>query len=356
MTTTMKWIGLLATLAIVVILPFYMLNEPNQQEDLLKDYYTAAILTSTDIYAENCAVCHGAAGEGIADNPPLNSDAVRMMSESDLTKVITRGRDSTLMAGWATEEGGIFTNPQVADLVTFIQQANWDYVAYRVDELGLTPPEVTQMEVSEDMLASLAALPDGETLSAGLVVYAENCAACHGSNGAGTVIAPAIDSADLRATPMEETIQLVNTGVPGTLMASWENMLAPEEISAVVDLIYRWPEMVQSGVEFPEVEVMTIASSPEMIAAGQQLFNIACKSCHGVDGYGTPMAPALNNELFLSETPDAAIYQIIAGGVSETLMPAWGSRLTDQEIQSLVAFLRSMETTAPAILPPILSE
>ncbi|MBN2503210.1 MAG: c-type cytochrome [Anaerolineales bacterium] len=356
MTTPMKWIGLLATLVIVVILPFYMLNEPTQQEDLLKDYYTAAILTSTDIYAENCAVCHGAAGEGIADNPPLNSDAVRMMSESDLTKVITRGRDGTLMAGWAMEEGGIFTNPQVADLVTFIQQANWDYVAYRVDELGLTPPEVTQMEVSEDMLISLAALPGGETLSTGLVVYAENCAACHGSNGAGTVIAPAIDSADLRATPLEETIQLVNTGVPGTLMASWENMLVPEEISAVVDLIYRWPEMVQSGVEFPEVEVMTIASSPEMIAAGQQLFNVACKSCHGMDGYGTPMAPALNNQLFLSETPDAAIYQIIAGGISDTLMPAWGSRLSDQEIQSLVAFLRSMETTAPAILPPILSE
>jgi mono/diheme cytochrome c family protein len=102
------------------------------------------------------------------------------------------------------------------------------------------------------------------------------------------------------------------------------------------------------------VEVMSLPSSPELIADGQKLFSIACKSCHGVDGYGTAMAPALNNQIFLSETPDAAIYQIIAGGVPDTLMPAWGSRLTDYDLQSLVAFLRSMEPSAPAIVPPIL--
>ncbi len=75
-----------------------------------------------------------------------------------------------------------------------------------------------------------------------------------------------------------------------------------------------------------------------------------------MDGYGTPMAPALNNQIFLSDFPDAAIYQVIAGGVPETLMPAWGSRLNDQEIQSLVAFMRSWEETAPAILPPVLGD
>jgi mono/diheme cytochrome c family protein len=113
--------------------------------------------------------------------------------------------------------------------------------------------------------------------------------------------------------------------------------------------------MIETGVEFPEVELMSIPSSPELIAEGAQLFNIACKSCHGVDGYGTPMAPAVNNQIFLAETPDAAIYQIIAGGVPDTLMPAWGSRLNDRDIQALVAFLRSMEPSAPAIVPPVLS-
>ena len=355
MTSIMKWTGLIATLVIVLILPLYAWMEPAKQEQLLQNFYTDAVLAATDRYAENCAVCHGAAGEGIGDAPALSTEAVRQMSETDLTRVISRGRVNTLMAAWAIEEGGIFTNSQIADFVTLIQQGNWEYVDARVAELGLTPPEVIEMEVSEEMLASVAALPGGETLSSGLLVYAENCAACHGSNGAGTVIAPALDSADLRATPQEELVDLVNMGVPGTLMAGWEGMLSSGEVGAVLDLIYRWPEIVQSGVEFPEVEMMSIPSSPELIAEGQRLFNIACKSCHGVDGYGSRMAPALNNELFLSETPDAAIYQIIAGGVPDTLMPAWGSRLTDYDIQSLVAFLRSMEPSAPAIVPPILS-
>ncbi len=354
MTKTLQATGLFATLVIIILIPLYAITEPDRQASLIEDYYTETVKTTTDLYAQNCAVCHGAAGEGIGDSPPLNSEAVSLMSETDLARVIARGRDNTLMAAWAAEEGGIFSNPQIDDFVTFIQQANWSYVAARVDELGLTPPQVIEMEVSTEMLDSIYALPNGETLSEGLTVYAESCAACHGS-GAGTLIAPAIDSADLRAAPIEEVNQIIRTGVPGTLMAGWETMLTAAQIEAVLELIYRWPEVMQAGVAFPEVEMADFPATPEMIADGQRLFNIACKACHGVDGYGSPMAPALNNQIFLSETPDAAIYQIIAGGVPDTLMPAWGSRLTDYDLQSLVAFMRSLETTAPSILPPILN-
>lgn len=355
MSSNVKLSGILATFLILIIIPLYTWLEPTQQEGLLAEYYSDAVESSTELYAENCAVCHGAAGQGIAENPPLKSNSVVLMSEPDLSKVISRGRGGTLMAAWAAEEGGIFSNPQIDDLVIFIQHANWDYVEMRVAELGLTPPDVIEMEVSDEMLASVESLPGGENLADGLIVYAENCAACHGTNGAGTGIAPQIDSPELRAIPRDEIINLVNTGVPGTLMAGWQNVLSPDQIQAVVDLIYHWLELLQVGVEFKETEIMTVPVSPELINDGKQLFNIACKSCHGVDGYGSPMAPALNNQVFLVETPDEAIYQIIAGGVPGTLMPAWGTRLNDFDIQSIVAFLRSQEPSAPAILPPISS-
>jgi mono/diheme cytochrome c family protein len=45
----------------------------------------------------------------------------------------------------------------------------------------------------------------------------------------------------------------------------------------------------------------------------------------------------------LSGTPDAAIQQIIAGGVSGTSMPAWGGYLTEADIAAITAYLRSME-------------
>lgn len=354
MTNLQKFIGILATLVIAAVLPLYASWESSQQEQLLNGFLTEAVLSATDLYAENCAVCHGASGEGIGENPPLSSEGVQGMTAADLTKVISRGRDGTLMAGWAVEEGGVFSNSQVDDLVTFLQEVNWAYVENRVAELGLTPPEVIQMEVSQEMIASIASLPGGENLSAGLTVYAENCSACHGANGAGTVIAPSIDTADLRSTPREEIIALVSSGVPGTLMASWQDKLSAAQIGGVVDLLYAWPELVQAGIEFPEVETFSTASSPEAIAAGEGLYSVACASCHGLDGYGTRMAPALNNQIFLSEFPDAAIYQVIAGGVPGSLMPAWGSRLSDQDLQSLVAYLRSWQDTAPAIVPPVL--
>jgi len=41
--------------------------------------------------------------------------------------------------------------------------------------------------------------------------------------------------------------------------------------------------------------------------------------------------------------------------VEGTLMPAWGSRLNNDETQALVALLRDMEPQAPVILVPILS-
>lgn len=137
-------------------------------------------------------------------------------------------------------------------------------------------------------------------------------------------------------------------------MASWQNKLTPDEMSLEVDLIYTWPEVIQSGIVFPESKVVNIFSLPQAITAGARSFGTTWTSCHGTDGYGTRMAPALNNVIFLSEFPDAAIYQVIAGGVSDTLIPAWGSRLSDQDIQNLVVYLRSWQESAPEILHPVL--
>ncbi len=354
MSTSLKITSLLAIVVVILVIPIYTWLEPIHQQELLDDYHADAVVTSTDLYAENCAVCHGAFGEGIGDNPPINTEALRTMPESDLAKTIARGRVNSLMAAWAVEEGGVFSNAQVNNLVTLIQYGNWEYVGQRVAELGLTPPELIGFDVSEDMLASLAVLPEGEQLGEGLTIYAQNCAACHNANGSGTLLAPAIDSQELRATPQDELIRIINNGVPGTLMASWQYSFSQDQIQSVVNLIYRWPEILQLGLDFPETEMASLPSSPEMIADGEHLFHIACKACHGVEAYGTRMAPALNNQIFLSQTPDAAIYQIIAGGVTETLMPAWGSRLTDYDIQTIVAYLRSLESSAPPILPPIL--
>lgn len=353
MTRELTLMGLLGTLLIAAAMGIAVLREPSRQQAALIDLRIEAVRAGTDLFAENCAICHGAAGEGLGATPALNSEAVRQMDYLDLVRTIERGRYGTTMAAYGVDEGGIFTRAQIDSLAAVIQYADWNTVAARVAELGLTPPDPIVVELSDETLALVAALPDGEALSTGLQVYATECAACHGANGEGTTLAPALNSADLRAQKTASDLtRIIEQGVPGTLMAAWNRALTTEEIAGVVMLIERWPELDAAGVIMPVVEAQPVDMSPEAIAHGQWLFSLTCAQCHGADGYGTALAPALNNQTFLSQTPDAAIQQIIAGGVTGTAMPAWGGRLTEYDIAALTAYLRSLEPTAPAIASP----
>jgi len=353
MTRELTLMGLLGTLLIAVAMGINVLRESDRQAQAQLDLRVAAVLDGMDRFAENCAICHGAAGEGLGATPALNSEAVRQIDYLDLVRTIERGRYGTTMAAYGVDEGGIFIRAQIDSLVALIQYADWGAVAARVAELGLTPPDPIVVELSDETLALVASLPDGEALSAGLQVYATECAACHGANGEGTTLAPALNSADLRAQKTESDLaRIIEQGVPGTLMAAWNRALTADEIASVIMLIERWPELDAAGVIMPVVEVQPVDMSPEAIAHGQWLFSLTCAQCHGTNGYGTPLAPALNNQTFLSQTPDAAIQQIIAGGITGTSMPAWGGRLTEYDIAALTAYLRSLEPTAPAIASP----
>ncbi len=87
-----------------------------------------------------------------------------------------------------------------------------------------------------------------------------------------------------------------------------------------------------------------------LMTSGQQLWGLNCASCHGVQGLGVS-APALNSQEFLASTTDEQMHGIIRGGIPGTEMPAWwteyGGPLTDQQIRSVVAYVRSWQPTAP---------
>ena len=353
MTRELTWIGLLATGLILVVLGVAMLREPDRQADAIRDLRVEAVTAGMDLYAENCALCHGAAGEGLGATPLLNSEGVQSMAYEDLFKVIERGRYNTVMAAYGANEGGIFTNAQIDTLIAVIQYGNWSAVAARVDELGLTPPEPVLVELTDETLASVRALPDGDALAGGLTLFAAECAACHGANAEGTALAPALDSDELRARLTDADVsRIIEQGVPGTLMAGWSRALSNEDIANLTLLVRRWPELAAAGIEIPVIEAEPVDMSPEAIAQGEWLYGLLCAQCHGSTGFGTAMAPALNNQTFLNETPDAAIQQIVSLGVPGTNMPAWGGRLSDADIAALTAYLRSLEPTAPAIVQP----
>jgi mono/diheme cytochrome c family protein len=342
-------VGLLATQLIVFGLAFYILNEPQRIASAQVEILNVQLDSAMTLYAENCAVCHGLNGEGIGPTPPLNNPALASMPYEDLFKIIARGRYGTSMPAWSKDDGGPLSDYQISELVSLVQSGDWQATGDRVVNLGLAPliPFTTQPDTA--LLEAVAALPDGETLKSALTIYADSCVACHGADGLGTALAPALNDPAVRAKPAEELTRTITFGSPGTRMSAWNSQLSPEEIASMVTLVQRWDEIPLGTIPAPEVPIPTTAES---IALGGDLFAANCARCHGPEGQGTPRAPALNVKSFLTQTNDQAMQLIISGGVPGTAMPAWGDRMTESDIQAIVGFIRQWEPTAPEVAVP----
>ena len=343
-------LGLLGTLLIVFALGLYILNEPSRLEQAQGDILHAQLDDAMTLYAENCAVCHGLNGEGIGAMPALDSDALRTMPFDDLYKTIARGRFDTAMPAWSKDDGGPLSDYQIEELVALIQSGDWNETGDRVVNLGLAPLIPFTADPDPALVEAVGSLPDGATLQTAIGIYAAQCVACHGTDGLGTGIAPALNDPAVREKPADELTRTITYGNAGTLMAGWSNVLSPDDISAMVVLIQRWDEVPTGVIPAPDVSIPTTAES---IALGAELYSANCARCHGPEGQGRPIAPPINVKSFLSSTTDQALQQIITLGVPGTAMPAWGDRMTDAEIQAIVGFIRQWEATAPEVAQPL---
>ncbi len=88
----------------------------------------------------------------------------------------------------------------------------------------------------------------------------------------------------------------------------------------------------------------------------QRLYATYCSNCHGASGKGDglaakslPVKPANHTDgNFLSQLSDKYLHDIISKGGSgvekSPFMPAWGSLLKDQQIRSIISYMRSLST------------
>jgi mono/diheme cytochrome c family protein len=303
-------------------------------------------------YAENCAVCHNAAGEGLGANPALNTTGVQQMDYDTLFKTIARGRYNTAMPAWSTDDGGPLNEAAISAVVAMLQHGDWQRTQITVADLGLAPRAPISVTVPLTTLQQIALLPDGTALAAAVQTYAANCVACHGSNGQGTTLAPALNDPVIRAERTADQLnKTISLGSPGTVMAGWNQRLSAEEIAQLVTLVQRWDQIPPDAI--PEPPAQPIIVTEKLLATGQTLYAQNCSRCHGTDGQGTRRAPALNVQTFFDKvTTEQAMVQIVSAGVPGTAMPAWGERLSIAEIEAIVAYVRSWEPTAPAVANP----
>ncbi len=97
---------------------------------------------------------------------------------------------------------------------------------------------------------------------------------------------------------------------------------------------------------------VSAAEKKAQLLYGRQLYVDNCTSCHGTRGEGG-VGAVLNNKTLLQKASDDVLYAAIVAGRPSTVMPAWGQAyggpFTDEDIRSLVSFIRAWEPTAPVV-------
>ena len=93
-----------------------------------------------------------------------------------------------------------------------------------------------------------------------------------------------------------------------------------------------------------------IPFTPENLANGKEAFGHYCTVCHGLDGQGTgvPFANQMSPPLPSLASPEVQSYTdgqlkwVIENGISPSGMPASKGTLSDDEMWSIVLFLRHL--------------
>lgn len=85
------------------------------------------------------------------------------------------------------------------------------------------------------------------------------------------------------------------------------------------------------------------------LSDGQRLFESQCSRCHGVAGTGG-VAPALNRPRLRRAPTDAALQQVILGGVPGTAMIGFWN-LSAEEAEQVARYVRHLGRRPPEVLP-----
>jgi len=185
-------------------------------------------------------------------------------------------------------------------------------------------------------MSAAAILADNElknyVVRSAKVLFGDNCAACHGSGGAGNPGFPALVDDDwLFGGTIENIEATITTGKKGMMPKMGGAQLTNGEIDTLANAIY-------SG---------DVTKEPLYMAKG-------CVGCHGPDGKGMALMGSANlvDKIWRFKSKDqlASIKHTIKHGVNDPSdpktrnaeMPGWKGRLTDTQIKKLAVYVHAL--------------
>ncbi|VIO72889.1 Cbb3-type cytochrome c oxidase subunit FixP [Bradyrhizobium ivorense] len=173
----------------------------------------------------------------------------------------------------------------------------------------------------------------------GKTVFADNCAPCHGSGGAGAKGYPNLNDDDwLWGGSLDQIMQTIQFGArsghakthEGQMLAfGRDGVLKKDEIVTVANYVR---------------SLSGLSTAPKFdAAAGKKLFTENCTSCHGDNGKGNAElgAPNLTDQVWLYGSDEETLIETITNGRAG-VMPAWIGRLDPVTVKALAVYVHSL--------------
>ncbi|QIR13249.1 cytochrome c oxidase subunit II [Shewanella aestuarii] len=214
------------------------------------------------IYMARCAACHQPNGAGLPGVfPSLIGSPLIKGPVAGHIDIVLHGKPGTAMQAFDKQ----LTAKEIAAVVTYERNAwgndtgdviqaidvsnaaNGDAmpadtsasITNAIDETISVAVEAVAAQAS-DMAATvmpvdLTELSHEELMTEGLQVYTTSCAACHQATGAGLPGAfPSLIGSPIITGPVDEHIDIVRNGKPGTAMQAFASSLSPRQMAAVI--------------------------------------------------------------------------------------------------------------------------
>lgn len=313
---------------------------PTEEDELFPPKMPSAA-RGVEVFAANCASCHGAAGDGSGFPGAANFTDVGFMRQrkpAEFFEAIRDGVEGTAMPAWGA---------------TLSEMEIWDVLYY------------------EWAFASSA-----EEVAQGQALFSTNCVGCHGEAGDGSGLQGAANFTDqefMSDKDPAEFFEKISEGVEGSAMPAWGDTYSEDEIWALVNFVWTFAyEPLQETVaeaptptagspteaapsptsaeptEPPEptaTEAAALPTEPDP-ALGQQIWQEKpCIGCHGAQAEGD-IGPKLAGTILAF---DEVLLRVRAG---KAPMPAFSEeQISDQELQHVFAWLKSLAPPTPTPEP-----
>ncbi len=212
-----------------------------------------------NLFAENCAFCHGTFGEG-GQNPARQGDIIAPISSAEylttrndftLITIIAQGQPNFGMSPFSLVFGGPLNDDQINAIVSYMR--SWE----------LNPPVENPPEVQ---------LLKDRNIS-GQDIFDSVCTQCHWEGDPSG--APLFDAPDFQENHLDEDIfDRIKNGHPTSTMIAFSSLLTDEQILELIEVIRQFGSVSEESSS-------TVPDLPSFATDIVPILEAECNVCHG---------------------------------------------------------------------------